>query len=202
MKFILGTKLGSGQLISKEGEIIPVTFVGAEDNVVLQIKSVEKDGYKSAQIGTGIKKANRLTKALNGHFKNLGSFSHVREFKIDEADNYNIGDKINLSIFSIGDKVAVSAHSIGRGFQGVVKRHGFKGGPASHGHTNTQRRSGSIGCRFPQRVLKGKRMAGRMGGERVTVKNLKVIKVDEANGILAVKGSVPGKNGTRVEIKG
>jgi len=190
------------QLFNEKGEVTPVTLIGAEDNVVVQIKTPEKDGYMAVQVGTGIKKESNLSKSLKGHFKGLGSFAHIKEFKTNDVSVYKTGDKMDISVFAPGEKVSVSAQSTGRGFQGVVKRHGFRGGPASHGHRDVLRKPGSIGGRFPQRVLKGKRMAGRMGNERVTVKNLQVVKVDAATGIMALKGAVPGKRGTLVEIRG
>ena len=201
MKFILGKKLGCVQLVGDKGEIIPVTLIGAEDSVVLQVKEKDKDGYASVQIGSGSKKEKNTSKAMKGHFKNLGNFRTVKEFKVENASDYKVGDKISVSGFSVGDMATVSATSIGKGFQGVVKRHNFAGGPASHGHRDVLRRPGSIGGRFPQHVLKGKRMAGRMGGERVTIKNLKIIRVDEDKKIIAVNGSVPGKAGSIVEVK-
>lgn len=199
--FIVGKKLGCAQIVGEKGEIIPVTLVGAEDAVVLQVKNVEKDGYTSVQIGAGSKKEKNTTKALKGHFKNLGNFRTVKEFKTDKASDYKVGDKISVSGFSEGDMATISATSIGKGFQGVVKRHHFSGGPASHGHRDVLRRPGSIGCRFPQHVLKGKRMAGRMGGNRVTIKNIKIVKVDKERNIIALNGSVPGKVGSVVEVK-
>lgn len=201
MKFILGKKLGCVQIVNEKGEIIPVTLIGADDSVVLQVKNKDKDGYSSVQIGSGFKKEKNISKALRGHFKNLGSFIKIREFKVDDSSTYKVGDKISVSGFSVGDMATVSSVSIGKGFQGGVKRHGFSGGPASHGHRDVLRRPGSIGCRFPQRVLKGKRMAGRTGGGRVTIKNLRVVKVDLENKIIAVNGSVPGKAGAIVEVK-
>ncbi len=201
MKYIIGEKLGCTQILNEKGEIIPVTLVSAEDAVVLQLRTQEKDGYVAVQVGAGLKKEKNISKALKGHFKNLGNFGVVKEFRIDDASGYKIGDKLAVANFALGDLVKVSARSIGRGFQGVVKRHGFRGGPASHGYRDVLRKPGSIGGRFPQRVLKGKRMAGRMGQNRVTVKNIEVIKVDEARKIIALKGAVPGKTGTMVEIR-
>lgn len=201
MKFILGEKLGCVQLVGDKGEIVPVTLIGAEDSVVLQLKNKENDGYDSIQIGFGFKKEKNISKPLKGHFKNLGNFSSVREFRFGDTSGYKVGDKISVSDFSVGDKATVSAVSIGKGFQGVVKRHNFAGGPASHGHRDVLRKPGSIGGRFPQRVLKGKRMAGRMGGERVTIKNLRIVRVDKDRKIIAVGGSVPGKAGSVVEIR-
>ena len=150
-----------------------------------------------------MRKESNLSKSLKGHFKGLGSFSHIKEFRVSDVSSYKSGDKMDISVFAPGEKVSVSAQNTGRGFQGVVKRHGFRGGPASHGHRDVLRKPGSIGGRFPQRVLKGKRMAGRMGNERVTVKNLEVVRVDAATNILAVKGAVPGANGglVRIQIK-
>ena len=189
------------QVLNDKGEITPVTLVGADDAVVVQVKTVEKDGYSAIQIGSGSKNEKKLSKALKGHFKNLGNFRIVREFRIDDTASYEIGGKLAVSNFAVGDLVKVSAKAIGRGFQGVVKRHGFKGGPASHGHRDVLRKPGSIGGRFPQRVLKGKRMAGRMGGNRVSVKNIEVVKVDAERKVIALKGAVPGKRGTMVEIR-
>ena len=201
MKYIIGKKMGSTQLVGDKGEIIPVTLIGAEEAVVVQIKTPEKDGYASVQVASGSKKEKNLSRALKGHFKGLGNFRFVKEFKPSGEADYKIGDKLMLSDFLPGDMVKVSARSTGRGFQGVVKRHGFSGGPASHGHRDVLRKPGAIGGRFPQRVLKGKRMAGRLGGDRVTVKNLEVIRVDADNKVMAVRGAVPGKNGTMVEVR-
>lgn len=202
MKFILGKKLGCTQLFNDRGEMIPVTLIGAEDNVVVQIKTAEQDSYAAVQVGTGIKKEKNISKSLQGHFRGLGSFAHIKEFRVNDVSAYKSGDKMDVAVFAPGERVNVSAQSTGRGFQGVVKRYGFKGGPASHGHRDVLRKPGSIGGRFPQRVLKGKRMAGRMGGNRVTVKNLEVVRVDAENKIIAVKGAVPGKRGAMVEIRG
>lgn len=201
-KFILGKKLGCTQLVKGTGEIVPVTLIGVDDNAVTQVRTPEKDGYSAVQLATGSKKVKNLTKPLRGHFKNLGNFSFVKEFKVSDAAEYQAGSKVSLEGFEEGRKVTVSALAKGRGFQGVVKRHGFSGGPASHGHRDVLRRPGSIGGRFPQRVLKGKKMAGRMGGGRVTTKNLEVVRVDAASGVMAVKGAVPGHRGAWVEVRG
>ncbi|MBI4119028.1 MAG: 50S ribosomal protein L3 [Parcubacteria group bacterium] len=201
MKYIIGEKLGCTQLISDKGEIIPVTLIGAESAVVTQIKTPEKDGYASVQVASGSKKEKNVNRAAKGHFKGLGNFRFVREFRFSGSADYKVGDKFSLADFSPGEMVKVSSKSSGKGFQGVVKRHGFSGGPASHGHRDVLRKPGSIGGRFPQRVLKGKRMAGRLGGDRVTVKNLEVVKVDSENKVMAVRGAVPGRKGTMVEIR-
>ena len=200
-KFILGKKLGMTQVVNERGEIIPVTLIGVEEMAIIQVKTIAKDGYTSVQIGGGSKKEKLITKPMKGHLKNLGHFRHLKEFKPADVSKYTAGDKVSLADFLPGEKVTVSSKSTGRGFQGVVRRHGFSGGPASHGHRDVLRKPGSIGGRFPQRVLKGKRMAGRMGYDRVTVKNLKVIRVDAERGVLALRGAVPGRKGTMVEIK-
>ncbi len=189
------------QLINDKGEIVPVTLIGADDATVTQIKTPQKDGYSGVQVGAGSKKEKNISKSLKGHFKNLGSFRYLKEFRVSDVSTYNVGDKMTVSDFLPGELVKISAAGTGRGFQGVVRRHGFKGGPASHGHRDVLRKPGAIGGRFPQRVLKGKRMAGRMGGQKVTVKNIEVVRVDAGRKIIALRGAVPGKKGTMVEIR-
>ncbi|OHA94499.1 MAG: 50S ribosomal protein L3, partial [Candidatus Zambryskibacteria bacterium RIFCSPHIGHO2_02_FULL_38_22] len=171
---------------------------------VSQIKTKEKDGYNAVQIGTGSRKEKNISKAVRGHLKDIGNLATLKEFRIEEASSLNRGDKISLDIFVIGDKIAVSAVSKGKGFQGVVKRHGFHGGPRSHGQKHSEREPGSIGGggRSGGKVIKGMRMAGRMGSDRITVKNLKVIGIDKENNIMLVSGAVPGRRGTLVEIRG
>lgn len=197
MKFILGKKIGMSQIFSEEGKVSPTTLIEAGPVVVVQVKTKEKDGYEAVQVGFDLKK--KVNKPLKGHLKNLGNFRHLREFRID-SEKFKIGDRIDVSLFNEGDKVKVSGISKGKGFQGVVKRHGFAGMPASHGHKHHLRSPGSIGQRFPQRTLKGIRMAGRMGGKRITIKNLEVIKIDKENNILAIVGAVPGNMGSLLEI--
>lgn len=213
MKFLLGTKVGMTQIVDEKGRAVPVTLIEAGPVVVTQVKSKEKDGYEAVQIGFGKKK--RLTKPLKGHLKNLGSFRWLREYRADkilphtgdlpQGDNPQIpktGEKIDVSVFSEGDKVILSGISKGKGFQGVVKRHGFHGLPKTHGTKKKHRSPGSIGSRFPQHVRKGKRMAGRMGQDRVTRHNVPIVKIDKENNLIAVKGAVPGARGTLVEIRG
>lgn len=200
MKFILGRKSGMSQLFTKDGLTVPVTIIETSPNTVTQVKTQETDGYNAVQLGFGETKETRLTKPARGHLKGLPVVRHLREFTLDDAPSFKRGDKIGVAIFEPGERVRVSGTSIGRGFQGVVKRHGFAGGPASHGHRHVLRRSGSIGGRFPQHVLKGKRMAGRMGGGRITVHNLEVIRVDRETNALYLRGAVPGKKGTLLEI--
>jgi len=211
MKFILAKKLEMSQIFDGEGNVIPVTLVQAGPCFVTQIKNEDKDKYSSVQIG--FDEAKRINKPRAGHLKKTNiskNLKFLKEFRLDnskqktdnseEKSEFKIGDEIKADIFKEGDAVKVSGLTIGRGFQGVVKRHGFKGGPASHGQKHSLRRPGSIGATFPERVPKGRRMAGRMGHERVTVRNLKIAKVDAENNIIAIKGAVPGKRGTLLEI--
>lgn len=188
------------QLHDEKGKVIPVTVVEVEPNVIVQVKSKEKDGYQAVQVGTG--KQSKATKAKTGHLKGLGNFRFLREYK-DVSINgqeLKVGDSLDISMFVPGDTVKISGISKGKGFAGAVKRHGFAGMPSSHGHKASKRHIGSIGQRFPQHTLKGKRMAGHMGNERVTTRGLKVITVDTENRLLAVRGAVPGNNGGLVEI--
>ncbi len=200
MKFLLGTKENMTQIFTEDGVVVPVTVIKTSPNVVTQVKTSGKDGYQAIQIGFGEKKAKNVTKPLKGHVKELGNFAHLKEVKL--AGEFNLGDKIEISTLTEGDTVTVSAISKGKGFQGVVKRHGFKGGRRSHGQKHSEREPGSIGVGGVQRVFKGMRMAGRMGADRVTVKNLIVAKVDADNQLVYIKGAVPGRKGTLVEIKG
>ena len=198
---MLGTKGRMTQVFDDKGEMHAATIITAGPLVVTQSKTLEKDGYASVQVGFGSRKEKNVSKPLQGHFRDLGMFAHVREFK--DGASHERGEKIDVSVFAPGDVVEVSAISKGKGFQGVVKRHGFHGGPRSHGQKNKERSPGSIGGggRAGGRVVKGMRMAGRMGGDRVTVKNLKVLQVDAASNTLVISGAVPGKPGTLVEIR-
>lgn len=191
------------QIFTDEGVVVPVTVIKTGPNVVTQVKTSDKDGYQAVQIGFGEKKEKNMSKPQKGHTKDLGSFATLKEFKV-AGEEFQLGDKIEITSFNEGDIITVSAISKGKGFQGVVKRHGFKGGRRSHGQKHSEREPGSIGGggRAGGRVIKGLRMAGRMGADRVTVKNLKVARVDAAANLLYVKGAVPGRTGTLVEIKG
>lgn len=202
VKFILGDKIGMSQVFNGAGGVVPVTLVRAAPNVALQVKTKDKDGYDAVQVGTGERKAKNIKKPQAGHFGNLGNFRYVREFRVDQVPVR--GDKIDVSAFAEGDTVKVSGISKAKGFQGVVKRHGFHGAPATHGTKHAHREPGSIGGggRAGGKVAKGMRMAGRMGGERVTVRNLKIVKVDVENNMLAIAGAVPGRRGTLIEIRG
>lgn len=199
VKFLLAQKLGMSQMYNAAGNVTPVTVLSVAPATVTQVRTKDTDGYEAVQLGVGSKK--KLTKPLAGHVKDLGNFRWLREFRIPAGEQKR-GDTFDASVFTEGDVVHVTATSKGKGFQGVVKRHGFKGGPASHGHPHNHRAPGSIGCRFPQHVHKGKRMAGRMGTDTVTIKNLRVVKIDTENRLLALKGAVPGARGTLVKIIG
>jgi len=204
MKFLLGTKEEMTQMWNKGGECHPVTVVSAGPCVITQIKTNEHDGYTALQLGFGSKK--KLSKPLLGHVKDLGKFRYLREVRVSpsDADSFNIGDSLKTDIFSEGDVIEVSGISKGKGFQGVVKRHGFGGGRRTHGQKHSEREPGSIGGggRAGGRVVKGMRMAGRMGGDRVTVKKLTVMKVLPSENKIFIKGALPGRRGTLVEIKG
>ena len=202
MKFLLAKKVNMTQIFDEKGKTYPVTLLIATPATVTQIKESEKDGYKAVQIGSGAKAEKNISKPLKGHMK--GNFSALREYRLKDGDEApNVGDVIDLSIFAEGDVVTVTGTSKGKGFQGVVKRHGFKGGRRSHGQKHSEREPGSIGGggRAGGRVAKGLRMAGRMGGDRVTVGNLKVIKIIPETNEIFVCGAVPGRKGTLVEIK-
>lgn len=201
MKFILGRKLNMTQIFDKEGVVHPATLVEASPAVVSQVKTVENDGYSAVQVASGAKKAERINQAMKGHMKDLGAFATLREFRMNEVSN-KVGDKIDLSQFKEGDAIEVSAISKGKGFQGVVKRHGFGGGPRTHGQKHSEREPGSIGGGLRNKVPKAMRMAGRMGGDRITVKNLKVLHIDQATNTLYISGAIPGRRGTLVEIIG
>ena len=182
-----------------DGTVVPATLLTAGPCVVTQVRASEKDGYTAVQIGFGSRK--KQTKAVAGHCKNLGSFRFIREFRLKNMGDLERGKAIDVNQFTAGDKVKVTATSKGRGFAGVVKRHKFSGSPASHGHKDQLRKSGSIGSTAPQRVLKGMRMAGQMGNEQVTVRNLEVVEVRPQTNELLVKGAVPGARNTLVLIQ-
>ena len=199
---VIGKKLGMTQIFDEQGLAIPVTVIKVDEMVVTQVKTVETDGYNAIQVGTVPAKEKHLTKAQLGHFKknNLSNYRHLQEFRVENPQDYKVGDKIELSVLENVEKVDVTGKSIGKGFQGTVKRWNFGRGPMAHGSKN-HREPGSIGAgTTPSRVIKGKRMAGNMGNERVTITKLKLVKVDSANGLVLVKGSVPGCEGRLVTI--
>lgn len=193
------------QVFDKDGLVQPATMVEASPIVVTQVKTKESDGYAAVQVATGSKNPNRLNKAIKGHMKDLGAYSDLREFRdfaSDATPAQKVGDKIDLSQFKEGDVIEVSAISKGKGFQGVVKRHGFGGGPRTHGQKHSEREPGSIGGGLRNKVPKKMRMAGRMGSDRITIKNLKVVHIDSASNTLYISGAIPGRKGTLVEITG
>jgi large subunit ribosomal protein L3 len=205
MKFMLGVKQNMTQIFDADGKVQPVTVLAASPLTVTQIKTLEKDGYKAVQVASGTRSAKNINKAQKGHFKDAGNFRHVKEFRIKKGEiTLSVGDKVDLTGFKEGDMVVVSAISKGKGFQGVVKRHGFHGGPRSHGQKHSEREPGSIsgGTREGGRVPAGMRMAGRMGADRITVKNLKVVQINPEAGLILIEGAIPGRRGTLVEVRG
>ena len=190
---IIGKKVGMTQIFRDNGKAEAVTVVEAGPCSVIQIKTVAKEGYNAVQLGFG--EAKRLKSPERGHLRGLGQFKHLREFRVDDIGDIQV--KVDVSLFKAGDLIDVTGVSKGKGFAGVVKRHGFAGGPKTHGQSDRHRHGGSIGATTsPGRVLKGTRMAGRMGNQRVTVRKLEVLKADPVRNLLLVKGAVPGaKNG-------
>ncbi len=201
MKFILGVKQNMMEYFTEDGVVTPVTIVTAGPVVVTQVKTKATDGYNAVQVGFGTKGAKNISKAVKGHLKDLGNFRFIKEFRLKEEPTQKVGDTMSIAdIFEVGDKLQVSSTSKGKGFQGVVKRHGFHGGPRSHGQKHSEREPGSIGGGLRTHVPKGMRMAGRMGSDRITQKNLKVVFLDQENNILLIKGAIPGVRGSLVEI--
>jgi len=209
MKFILGLKLGMSEIFDEKGNVIPITLIEAGPCIVTQVKTKErprtrtssvrdKEGNKTIQIEFKKLKKKKIKKP-----QKQKPFKYLREFRGNiDISKYKVGDNIDVSIFKEENKVSVSGISKGKGFAGVVKRWGFHGRPRTRGTKHEERGPGSIGAATPSRVIKGIKMAGRMGGERVTVKNLKIVKIDKENNLLAVKGAVPGRRGTLMEIRG
>ena len=198
MKFILAKKLEMSQVFQPDGTVIPVTLVKAGPCTITQVKTKDQDGYVAVQLG--FEPAKKLAKPQAGHLKDLPQFKVLREFRLDETSGLERGQAVEAAAFAVGETVEITGTSKGKGFQGVVKRHHFHGHPSSHGHKDQQRMPGSIGAGGVQKVMKGRRMAGRMGGDTVTVKNLKVVEVRDG-GILAIKGAVPGARNSIIEIK-
>ena len=188
------------QIFDEAGNVHGATVITAGPLVVTQVKTKEVDGYEAVQVGFGERRVKNINKAQQGHFKTLGNFAHVKEFP--KAGDAKVGDKIDVSTFAVGDTVTVSSISKGKGFQGVIKRHQFEGGPRSHGQKHSERAPGSIsgGTRNGGRVPKGMRMGGRMGSDRITTQNLKVVAVDTENNQIFIRGAIAGRKGTLVEI--
>ncbi|MDN5293890.1 MAG: large subunit ribosomal protein [Eubacteriales bacterium] len=201
-KGILGRKVGMTQIFNEEGQLIPVTVIEAGPCYVVQKKTVENDGYNALQLGFMEKKESRVNKPLLGHFKKaqVKPLRYLREIRVDNIDDYQVGQEIRADIFSPGELVDVTGTSKGKGFAGGIKRHGFQRGPMAHG-SKYHRRPGSLGAKGPGRVFKGRKLPGRMGGDRVTIQNLQVVKVDPENNLLVVKGAVPGPRGGLLIIK-
>ena len=202
MKTLIGKKVGMTQIFDEKGRVIPVTVIEAGPCVVAQVKSVETDGYNAIQLGFGDVKESKLNKPEKGHFAkaNIAPKKHLREFRLEEI-SYNVGDEIKADIFAAGDAVDITGTSKGKGFQGVIKRHGQSRGPMGHG-SMYHRRPGSMGpTSTPGRVFKGKKLPGHMGRVTVTIQNLDVVKVDSDKNVVLVKGSVPGPKGAILKLK-
>jgi large subunit ribosomal protein L3 len=202
-KGILGKKLGMTQLFDEKGNVVPVTVIEAGPCVVSQKKTVENDGYAAIQVGYGDLKANKVNKPMKGHFAkgDVAPKKVLREFRLENTDTYNVGDIIKADVFAEGDKIDVVGTSKGKGTAGAIKRWNFSRLRETHGTGPVGRHAGSLGaCSSPSRVFKGKKLAGHLGSERVTVQNLTVVKVDTENNIIAVKGAVPGPKGGIVMI--
>lgn len=200
---LLGRKLGMTRVFTEDGRWIEVTLLEAGPCTVIQRKTTDTDGYNAVQVGFGQAKETRVTKPLKGHFAKAGVAAKrvLREFRVDAASDLKAGDEIGTDIFQVGDRVDVSGTSKGKGFQGVIKRHGMGGGPGAHG-SHFHRAPGSVGqSADPSKVYKGKRLPGRMGNARVTTQNLEVVTVDAEKNLIAVRGSVPGANGGLVVLK-
>ena len=204
-KAILATKVGMTQIFNEDGVLTPVTVLQAGPCVVTQVKTVENDGYSAVQVGFGDIREKLVNKPKKGHFAKAGVTAKrfLKEFRLEDAESYTLGQEIKADVFAAGDKVDATAKSKGKGFQGVVKRHGFGGvGQATHGQHNRARKPGSIGaCSYPAKVFKGMRMGGQLGGDRVTVQNLQVLKVIADHNLLLIKGSIPGCKGSIVIIE-
>lgn len=201
MKFILGKKESMVSFVGNDGLATAATLLSVGPVSITQVKSKAQDGYEAIQMGFGTRAVKNISKAVQGHTKDIGLFAVIREFCVDDTSAWKKGDVIDASTFEVGDEVTISGTSKGKGFQGVVKRHGFHGGRRSHGQKHSEREPGSIGSTGQQKISKGRRMAGRMGGDRITVKGLRVLGVDTTNGKILVSGCVPGVKGALLEIK-
>lgn len=202
MKAILGKKIGMSRTFNENGDAVPVTLVKVGPCFITQIKSQKKEGYNAVQIGYS--KAKKLNKPKKGHLKRAKkdneSLKYLKEIRVEEISELKEGQEIKADIFEAGDKVKITSTSKGKGFAGVIKRHGFHGSPATHGHKHDHRKPGSIGAAFPEHVMKGMKMAGRMGGDKVTL-NSKVVNIDKKKNLIALKGNVPGAKESLVLIK-
>ena len=202
---IVGTKIGMTRIFTEDGESTPVSVIEVQPNLVTQIKTLEKDGYESIQVTTGVRRASRVTKAMAGHYAKAGvqAGRGLWEFRAnsEEIGDLSVGGQVSLEIFEAGQKVDVSGKTIGKGFQGGIKRHHFSMQDATHGNSLSHRSNGSIGqCQTPGRVIKGKKMSGHMGDRNRTIQSLEVVRVDVERGLLLVKGSIPGSKGGSVVV--
>ncbi|SPF38136.1 50S ribosomal subunit protein L3 [Candidatus Desulfosporosinus infrequens] len=201
-KGILGKKIGMTQIFTAEGRVVPVTVVEAGPCPVVQKKTVATDGYNAIQIGFSMLRESLSNKPRKGHFQkaSLKPMRYVREFKVSDIDSYEIGQEVQVSLFTVGDKIDVVGKAKGKGFAGMIKRHHASRGPMAHG-SKYHRRTGSLGAKGPARVFKGRKLPGRMGGQRVTIQNLEVIRVDADKNLILIKGAVPGANKSLLILK-
>jgi large subunit ribosomal protein L3 len=203
IKGILGKKIGMTRLFRESGESVPITALEIGPCYIIQIKREEKEGYNAIQVGYQAKREQKVSKPLLGHFQaaGKGGFRYLREIRVDEVDSFKLGQEITSEIFTVGESITVRGLSKGRGFAGVVKRWGFSGGDTTHG-CRSHRVPGSMGASAnPSRVMRGKKLPGRMGNQRIAVKNLKIVDVLKEQGLILVKGSVPGSRGGLVEVR-
>lgn len=204
MKGLLGRKLGMTRIFAEDGQMIPVTLIEAGPCPVVQVKTEAKDGYNAVQLGFAVKKEKHANKPMMGHFKraNINPVKYLKEFREYSAEGLELGAEIKAELFSLGERLDISGSSKGRGFTGVMKRHGFHGHKASHGTHESFRGAGSIGSSAsPSRVFKGKKMAGRMGNTRQTIRNLEIVRIEAEKNLIMVRGAVPGPNGGILELR-
>ncbi len=202
-KGLIGRKVGMTQIFDDQGKVIPVTVIEAGPCTVVQVKTVETDGYNAVQLGFGEVKEHKVNKPVKGHYakSKLTPKKHLREFRLNSLENINVGDELKADTFTAGDKLDIQGISKGKGFQGVIKRHGQSRGPMGHG-SMYHRRPGSMGpTSTPGRVFKGKKLPGHMGRETITIQNLEVVRVDLDKNVILVKGSVPGAKGAILKLK-
>lgn len=200
---IYGTKLGMTQIFSEDDEVVPVTVIQAAPNTICQLKTKETDGYEAVQLGFGAIKPQKVNRPMGGHFakQGVGPVRHLREVRVEDASAHSLGEKVTVSLFADAKKVDVTATSKGKGFAGVMRRYNFRGGPGGHG-AHFHRAPGSVGmCATPSRVFKGLRLPGHMGVDTVTVKNLDVVRIDEEQNLILVKGAVPGGKNAMVRVR-
>jgi len=201
-KGILGKKIGMTQIFTAEGRVVPVTVIEAGPCPVVQKKTVATDGYNAIQLGFSVLRESLSNKPRKGHFQkaSLKPMRYVREFRVSDVESFEIGQEVKVDLFTVGDKIDVVGTSKGKGFAGMIKRHHASRGPMAHG-SKYHRRTGSLGAKGPARVFKGRKLPGRMGGERVTIQNLEVVRVDADKNLILIKGAVPGANKSLLILK-